>query len=227
MNETRLNTHPLIVIAATAVILTCLLAVGVMTGVVPSPLARERAPNTDLTTNVPPRDAPASVAQNAYAPAAPVTAPSNRATERAPARGTPPPAVGRTQSAGPSQTVAGGAAAPAPAAECANCGSVVSVKAVRTQGEAGLIGPAAGGLIGGVIGHQIGSGRGNTIATVVGAAGGAAAGTEIERRQKSTTHYVVAVRMNDGAVRHFNYAAAPGLETGDKVRVVNGRLVHG
>jgi outer membrane lipoprotein SlyB len=100
------------------------------------------------------------------------------------------------------------------------------VRTVRQQGEASMIGPAAGGLVGGVIGHQIGSGRGNTIATVLGAAGGAAAGTEIERRHKSTTHYVVAVRMGDGHVRHFNYAAAPGFQTGDRVRVVEGRLVR-
>jgi outer membrane lipoprotein SlyB len=97
---------------------------------------------------------------------------------------------------------------------------------VKEQGEAGLIGPAAGGLLGGVVGHQIGNGRGNTIATVLGAAGGAAAGTEIERRYKSKTHYVVAVRMNDGRVRTFNYAAAPAVQTGDKVRVVKGHLVR-
>jgi outer membrane lipoprotein SlyB len=121
--------------------------------------------------------------------------------------------------------VAGSAPATAPAV-CNECGSVTSVRVVKQQGEASMIGPAAGGLLGGVVGHQIGSGRGNTIATVVGAAGGAAAGTEIERRYKSTTHYVVNVRMNDGRLRHFNYASAPGVESGDKVRVVNGRLTR-
>ncbi|MEN3352350.1 MAG: hypothetical protein V7640_508, partial [Betaproteobacteria bacterium] len=35
--------HPLILIAAIAVILTCLLAIGVMTGIVPSPLVKDRA----------------------------------------------------------------------------------------------------------------------------------------------------------------------------------------
>jgi outer membrane lipoprotein SlyB len=89
-----------------------------------------------------------------------------------------------------------------------------------------MIGPAAGGLVGGLVGHQVGSGRGNTVATVVGAAAGAAGGTEIERRYKSKTHYVVAVRMNDGRVRRFTYAAAPGVEAGDKVRVVGGKLVR-
>jgi outer membrane lipoprotein SlyB len=89
-----------------------------------------------------------------------------------------------------------------------------------------MVGPAAGALIGGLAGRQIGSGTGRTIATVVGAGAGAAAGTEIERRYKSTTSYVVAVRMNDGSHRSFNYASAPGVSSGEKVRVVEGRLIR-
>ncbi|MGZ5257092.1 MAG: glycine zipper 2TM domain-containing protein [Burkholderiales bacterium] len=227
MPDTRYATNPLIVIAATTLILTCLLAIGVMTGIVPSPLAKERAATREVAS-VPTTAAQDSAAatQNAYAPTAPTpTARSDVAERVPPAKKAAAPAVGSTQSAAPSRTVSGDTPAPA-ARECTNCGSVVSVNAVKEQGEASMIGPAAGGLLGGVVGHQIGNGRGNTIATVLGAAGGAAAGTEIERRYKSKTHYVVAVRMNDGRVRHFNYAAAPGVQTGDRVRVVQGRLVR-
>jgi outer membrane lipoprotein SlyB len=97
---------------------------------------------------------------------------------------------------------------------------------VTQQGEAGLLGPVAGGAVGGLVGHQIGHGSGNTIATIVGAAGGAALGTELERRHKSTTHYVVTVRLNDGTHRTFNYASRPAFQEGDRVRVAQGRLIH-
>lgn len=227
MVSNSFRTHPLIVVAATTVILTCLLAIGMMTGIVPSPLARERG-TAELTSGAaqPARDTPAPASQNAYAPDAPTANQRNASAARSRANTAATAPVGSTRSAGPSQTVAGGAPASVAAPDCTECGSVSSVRAVREQGEAGLIGPAAGGLIGGVLGHQIGSGRGNTIATVVGAAGGAAVGTEIERRQKSTTHYVVSVRLNDGRVRQFNYPTAPGFQTGEKVRVVDGRLVR-
>jgi len=32
--------------------------------------------------------------------------------------------------------------------------------------------------------------------------------------------------MGDGRVRHFNYAAAPGVQPGNRVRVANGHLVR-
>ena len=94
------------------------------------------------------------------------------------------------------------------------------------QGEAGLVGAIAGGAVGGAIGSQIGGGSGKTIATIVGAAGGAAVGTEVERRYKATTSYVVGVRLNDGTTRSFTYETAPGFREGERVRVVDGRLVR-
>ena len=222
MTQNTLKTHPLVVIAATAVILTCLLAIGIMTGIVPGPDLKERA--TSEVATVPERaagDSASAVTSNAYAPR---TRPRGGRDASAPASDSTgaAPASGSTAGSGASQRVAGSG----PAAACTTCGTVTSVRTVRQQGEAGMLGPAAGGLIGGVIGNQIGSGRGNTIATVLGAAGGAAAGTEIERRRKSTTHYVVGVRMNDGSTRNFTYAAAPAFHSGDRVRVVDGGLVR-
>jgi outer membrane lipoprotein SlyB len=247
--DTSLRTHPLVVIAATAVILTCLLAAGILTGIVPSPLTRQTAPTQELSTAPAAATAPATsadTAQNRYAPAtsgaasqsslvdrgstasttAPTTSSRARVAERAPraSSSTASSATGVTSGEGATQSVA--ASAPPPPPVCHSCGTVTSVRAIRQQGEASMVGPAAGGLIGGVVGHQIGSGRGNTVATVLGAGVGAAAGTEIERRAKSTTHYVVNVKMNDGAVRHFNYASAPGFHVGDRVRVREGRLVR-
>ena len=217
MNESLSRTHPLIVVAATLLILTCLLALGMLTGIVPSPHARQIEANR--VGPLPPAQAAPGTApsQNAYAPA-----PRPAEPETVPRAA---PATGSASAARQERTVAG--AEPAPrASECASCGSVLSVRAVREQGDAGMLGPGAGALLGGVLGNQLGHGHGKTIATVVGAGAGAAAGTEIERRYKSKTHYVVAVRMNDGRVRHFNYAAAPGVQPGDRVRVANGHLVR-
>jgi outer membrane lipoprotein SlyB len=217
MSETTLRTHPLIVIAATTVVLTCLLAIGIMLGLIPSPLARDRGAFTDNTAATAPTKRSALNAERAASRAA-KTESRERATERA--------AVGGTSTAAGSGTAAEGDRPPKVAAVCAHCGTVTSVRTVAKQGEAGLLGPAAGGAVGGLVGSQIGGGSGKTIATIVGAAGGAAVGTELERRHKSTTHYVVGVRLNDGTTRSFTYGSAPGVREGDRVRVVDGRLVH-
>ena len=236
--------HPLIMIAAAAVILTCLLAIGVMTGIVPSPMNRG-ADRQELTTTGPnltggptsltatPGSLTANTTTRETSPSGTTTTTrESRTVTRAPApeprryteqRTAPAPATGATSSS-TSQTVA---AAPAPAvAACSNCGTVTSVRSVQQQGDASMIGPAAGALLGGLAGRQIGDGSGRTIATVVGAGAGAAVGTEVERRYKTSTSYVVAVRMNDGSNRSFNYATAPNVQAGSKVRVVDGQLIH-
>lgn len=116
--------------------------------------------------------------------------------------------------------------APASFAACANCGTVVDVKTIKKDGEASGGGAVLGGVVGGVIGHQIGSGRGNTAATVAGAAGGAYAGHQIEKNRKQTTSYQVLVKMEDGANRTFNFSQATSYKVGDKVKIVDKKLVR-
>jgi outer membrane lipoprotein SlyB len=111
-------------------------------------------------------------------------------------------------------------------AACANCGTVTDLRTVKKEGEGSGVGAVAGGVIGGVIGHQIGSGRGNTAATVAGAAGGAYAGHQIEKNQKSSTSYQVVVTMENGASRTFSYANPTGYKVGDKVKVVDKKLIR-
>jgi outer membrane lipoprotein SlyB len=214
------KTHPVFVVAATTLILTCLLAIGVMTGIVPSPLNKGTATPQELS---------GTPAQSKFAP----PAPAPRETARAPAHeprhvverpAAPRAPVGASNSVAPSNTIAGSAPPPTPA--CTNCGTISSVSPVREQGTASMIGPAAGGLIGGLAGHQVGGGTGKTIATIAGAAVGAGVGTEVERRTKSTTHYNVAVRMNDGTLQSVRYETAPDVQAGDKVRIVGGRIVR-
>lgn len=253
MADMNTRTHPLMVIAATTVILTCLLAIAIMTGILPSPLAKDRQIVEPVETPAPRAQALRSEERTASSAAANYRAALGEHREPTPAprpRRAETPPVGATGSASAPRRAAESEprrlpqteprrlaqteARRAPDAEtprrvaavCTSCGTVTSVRAVRQQGDAGMIGPAVGTAIGGAIGSQIGGGSGKTIATIVGAAGGAAIGTEIERRQKATTHYVVNVRLNDGTMRTFTYPAAPGVDQGDRVRLVDGRLVR-
>ncbi len=111
-----------------------------------------------------------------------------------------------------------------PAALCANCGTVESVKAVQHKGEGTGLGAVAGGVLGGVVGHQIGGGNGKTAMTVIGAVGGGLAGHEVEKRARSTTGFDMQVRMQDGSTRTFQQSQSIAVGTqvvveGNKLRV--------
>ena len=110
-------------------------------------------------------------------------------------------------------------------AACVDCGSVVDLKTVTQKGESSGAGAVLGGIAGGVLGHQVGSGRGNTAATVVGAAGGAYVGNEVEKNRNTKTKYVVYVKMEDGAMRNFTYSNPTSYRIGDKVKIVDHKLV--
>ncbi len=115
--------------------------------------------------------------------------------------------------------------APALAA-CNNCGTVVDVKTVKKDGEASGAGAVVGGVLGGVLGHQVGSGRGNTAATVVGAGAGAYAGHQVEKNQKATTTYQVVVKLEEGNTRTFNFDNPTRYQVGDKIKIVDKKLVR-
>jgi outer membrane lipoprotein SlyB len=116
--------------------------------------------------------------------------------------------------------------APAAFAACKDCGAVVDVKTIQQKGEGTGLGAVAGGVVGGVLGHQVGSGRGKDVATVAGAAGGAYAGHQIEKSAKSTTKYQVVVKMDDGSRRYFTYGSPTSYRAGDKVKIVDKKLVR-
>src|SRR4051812_22524294 len=109
---------------------------------------------------------------------------------------------------------------------CKSCGAVVDVKTIEKKGEASGAGAVIGGVAGGVLGHQIGSGRGNTAATVVGAAGGAYAGHQVEKNRNSKTVYQVQVKMEDGKARYFDYSEPTAFKAGDRVKIIDGKLVR-
>jgi outer membrane lipoprotein SlyB len=101
----------------------------------------------------------------------------------------------------------------------------LSVDITEQKGEGTGLGAVAGGVVGGLVGNQVGSGRGNTAATVVGAAGGAFAGHEAEKYLKKTKQYSVSVRMDDGTSQSFKFDKEPGFAVGEKVKVLDGKLV--
>ena len=122
--------------------------------------------------------------------------------------------------------LAASAAAPGAFAACAHCGTVVDVRTIEVKGEGSGAGAVVGGVLGGVVGHQIGSGRGNTAATVLGAAGGAYAGHQVEKNAKSTVKHRVVVKMEGGNERYFDFSNPTSYRAGDKVKVVDKKLVR-
>lgn len=108
------------------------------------------------------------------------------------------------------------------AAGCNACGTVESVRLVERQGSGSGLGAVAGGLAGALLGNQIGNGNGRTVATLAGAGGGAYLGNEVEKNSKKSVSYKIRVRMDGGELRTLYQHEAPGLVSGDRVRVANG-----
>lgn len=202
---------PIVAIAAVSIIIFSAVGVGVMTGIIPSSLSKSGE-----------SAAPAATPQPVAAPT-PAPAPAEEPKKVA----STPKKKQHVASAEPAPRVAANEPPPPPPAPqiCSNCGSVISVNAVKQKGEGSGLGAVGGAVVGGLLGNQVGSGRGRTAATVVGVAGGALAGNEVERYAKSSETYNVAVRMDDGSSRTFSYPSEPSFRSGDKVRVVEGKLV--
>ena len=198
MSETTSKVSPIVAIAAVSLIIFSAVGVGVMTGIIPSSISK--------TEEQPPKP----VAPQAAAPA--TAEQPKKAAAAAPRKQSEP---ARVAMADPAKT----------AQVCTNCGSVIAVDHIKQKGEGTGLGAVGGAVVGGVLGNQVGSGRGRTAATVVGAGAGAYAGHEIEKHVKSTDTYNVAVRMNDGTSRTFAYPTEPAFRIGDKVKVVEGKLV--
>jgi outer membrane lipoprotein SlyB len=112
--------------------------------------------------------------------------------------------------------------APPPRATCSDCGVVQSIRYVEKKGESSGVGLVGGAVVGGVVGHQIGSGRGNTVATIAGAGLGALAGNEVEKNVKKTGTWTVAIHMDSGATRSFQYSQQPTVREGDRVKLLDG-----
>ena len=107
---------------------------------------------------------------------------------------------------------------------CSNCGNVESVRTIKQRAEGSGLGAAGGAVLGGLLGNQIGDGSGRKIATAAGAIGGAVVGNQVEGNMRATTSYEIRVRLDDGTLRTFRQSSPPQWRSGDRVRIVKGRL---
>jgi outer membrane lipoprotein SlyB len=108
---------------------------------------------------------------------------------------------------------------------CKNCGVVLSVKEIETEGKGSGLGVVAGGVVGGLLGNQVGNGTGRDLATIAGAVGGAFAGNTIEKNSKKTKSYDITVKMETGEEQIVHQATAPDVVKGDMVKIENDVIV--
>lgn len=202
-NNQKPSTHPIMVIAAVAVVLFC----GVGSAAILGWLPNSNATVPPAVSGMPP--APEQAPQAAYNNAAAPVAQTSLA-----------PAQGQAQDQGQGQS----AEQQARNAPCANCGIVESVRAIEHRGQGSGVGAVGGAVLGGLLGNQVGSGHGRQLATVAGAVGGAVAGNQIEGNMKKSTTWDITVRMDNGSRRTIHSSRQPEWRNGDPVRIVKGQL---
>lgn len=231
--------HPLIAVAAGAVLVASLVATAAITGVFPKASSNGTQNDQTQTAQVSTQqpgvvDSAAPVnpaaqqqqaqveAQQAVVPApAPAPAQQQQYAQQQQAQAAPQYAQ-QPEPQAPAQY----AQQPAPhAAYCPTCGTVVAISAVRHEGHGTGIGAVGGAVAGGVVGNQFGAGGGRTAMTLLGALGGGFAGNSVEKHLRTTTSYSVRVHMEDGKTRYFTYQEVPPFRDGERVHVQNGALV--
>lgn len=222
----RAQHHPLLLLAALAVLLFCLIGTAAIMGWIPSSIGVNSsrqlndAERAALASTLPP--ASQAVAPAPAAPAYP-SQPLAQGYGPAPSQGDaekpePAPAPRTVVKSKPVQVAA------AEPTWCGNCGNIESVRAIKHRAQGSGLGAAGGAVIGGLLGNQIGGGSGRQIATVAGAVGGAVVGNQVEGNMKATTSYEIRVRLDDGTLRTFQQSSQPQWRSGDRVRIVKGHL---
>jgi outer membrane lipoprotein SlyB len=108
----------------------------------------------------------------------------------------------------------------------AGYGTIESIQVTSAAGRTSGAGAVVGGLVGALAGNQVGSGGGRTAATVAGGVAGAAIGNSVEanRNQGAQQMYAVNVRLDNGEYRTIVQDSVYDLRTGDRVRIVDGRV---
>ncbi len=212
---TKQTLHPLMIIAAVAVVLFCGVGTAAIMGWLPTSNANGSlpgaAPLPGQLSSVPPSDQPAAYGNGANNG-------NNNASNLAANNARDNAASDRNQDRAPEPE------AKQAAAVCKSCGVIESVRAIEHRPQGSGVGAAGGAILGGLLGNQVGGGHGRQLATVAGAVGGAVAGNQVETHMKTTKTWRIVVRMDNGTTRTFNQSAQPAWGSGDAVRVVNGQL---
>lgn len=112
------------------------------------------------------------------------------------------------------------------AASCPLCGTIESVRTVEVYEEPtasnGSIDARSGDTAGGGPGGAIAGGATSVIDTLTGVVRGSDADKNVRKR----VVYRVTLRMDDGSFRAISLPGPPAFAVGDKVKVVEGRLVR-
>lgn len=105
-------------------------------------------------------------------------------------------------------------------------GRVTNVEYMRGSPSQGVAGAVVGGAVGGLAGNQVGHGHGRAAATVAGVVGGALIGNLLERNmnRNNVDYYRVTVQFDQGGIQQFDYAQAPDVRIGDRVRADGDQL---
>ena len=217
------TTHPMLLIAAIAVVLFCGVGIAAVMGWLPQSGAGMGAPVAEAPVQVGTRDIGPPPPPAGYAPLDRAAASADYAGPSGHGGGSYGGAGAAPERPAPEPRYAAAPRAAQAPALCRSCGVVESVRTITQRGQGSGLGAAGGALVGGLLGNQVGGGSGRKIATVAGAVGGAVVGNQVEGNMKSTTHYQVRVRMDDGKVRTVSISSA-NWQAGDHVKVVKGHL---
>lgn len=212
-NTPRTRPHPLMILAAIAVIVFSAAGVAAIMGWIPTSRSEATSPaagpQAKAQAGAMPSTQSAVGAASKPRPHAAQVARADRSNEtrtdtRAEARMAP-----QTQAA---------------AMRCTDCGVIASVREVEQGGQGTGLGAVGGAVAGGVLGNQVGGGRGQDVMTVVGAVAGGIAGHQIEKKVRTTKNYEITVRMEDGSTRVLTENSLPTWRAGDRVKLIDGRL---
>lgn len=228
MSEHSPKSNPFINAAAIAVIIFSAVGVAALMGVLPGrgaktetpPAAAAQAESGKATGDAATPTQPAMTSQTGVA----AEKAGKSAAEEKPAAKPVQRAAAERPTARMAAAEEGTKQAQAPV--CANCGTITAIRTVEQAGEGTGLGAIAGGVAGALLGSQVGAGRGKDVATIAGAVGGGYAGHQIEKKVKTTKHYEIGVRMDDGSHRTMTQETEPAFAIGDKVKIVDGALVR-
>ena len=87
-------------------------------------------------------------------------------------------------------------------------GTITRMDYAKIEGEAGVVGGAAGGILGAATGSAIGGGSGNTIATALGLVGGAAIGAATQKKATTQNAIEFTVLLDNG--QELSIVQTPG-----------------
>ena len=208
---TKQTLHPLMIIAAVAVVLFCGVGTAAIMGWLPTSNANGSVPGAE------PMPGQLASQQQQQQPANAYNTGNNLAANNN-ANGSANNAQGQREDRAPEPEAKQAAAA------CKSCGVIESVRSIEHRPQGSGVGAAGGAILGVLLGNQVGGGHGRQLATVAGAVGGAVAGNQVETHMKTTRTWRIVVRMDNGTTRTFNQSAQPAWGSGDAVRVVNGQL---